>query len=635
MSRFVLIAPLGVSSPPLTYEVQTPCERGALLEIPLKSKQVLGVVLGEQTQTINFACKLARESAYAFLPTQKLLAEFIAQYYCCSFSQSYGLFTPKIVSQSCESLTQEPHTTDSQAIANIPTLSQAQSEALEFINTTQNPLLFGDTGSGKTEIYIHLIAQYLQNGQKALFLMPEISLTPQIEQRLKKVFGDKVGIWHSKITAKKKQEILTNLQNGTIQIIAGARSALFLPLENLGLIIIDEEHDDAYKSQSTPRYNARDLALYLGKHTAIKVLLGSATPSLNSYANAHKEHRIYRLKGQYFDTQKSYIFDDTPLYAPSLLDSVCQAYESRKQTIVFLPTRAHFKTLFCQECGYKVQCVFCSVSMSVHLDKNAMVCHYCGYTQAIPKLCPHCQSPNLQSQRIGTQEFAKEMQEHFPTMRIGIFDRDHITTHNKLQQTLKKFNDHKLDILVGTQMLSKGHDYHNVALCVVVGIDYVLNSVDYRANERAMSLLTQIAGRSGRKESGVVYIQTLHKEFFTPFMQDYEKFLEYELTHRPRFYPPFVRLANLGFTHKHQNQAFAQMQEVLGILEKFLEAHNPKKPFEIVGAKVCDIERLYGKYRCNILLRSHSAHALVQAIMYAKECVKFVFEVDIDPLSTI
>lgn len=634
MSRFVLVAPLGVISPPLTYEVYFPCERGMLLEIPLKNKQILGVVLGEQTDSVTFVCKPAQKSVYEFLPTQRLLAEFIAQYYCCNFSQSYGLFTPVAKSSESSPCESNPHIPPHPT----PTLSQIQSEALEFINATQNPLLFGDTGSGKTEIYIHLIAQYLQNNQQALFLMPEISLTPQIEQRLKKVFGEQVGIWHSKITAKKKQEILTKLQDGTIRIIAGARSALFLPLEHLGLIIIDEEHDDAYKSQSSPRYNARDLALYLGKHTPIKVLLGSATPSLNTYANARKEHRIYRLKGRYFQTQKSYVFDDAPLYAPALLDLIRQAYESHKQIIVFLPTRAHFKTLFCQECGSKVQCVFCSVSMSLHLDKNAMICHYCGYTQAIPKLCPACQSPNLHSQRIGTQEFAKEIHEHFPAMRIEIFDRDHITTHNKLQKTLKSFNDHKLDMLVGTQMLSKGHDYHNVALCVVVGIDYVLHSIDYRANERAMSLLTQIAGRSGRKESGAVYVQTLHRDFFAPFMQDYEVFLEYEITHRPRFYPPFVRLANLSFTHKHQAKACAQMQEVLRILENLLSTQardKDNKPFEIVGAKASDIERLYGKYRYNILLRSHSAHALVQAIVYARECVKFAFEIDIDPLSTI
>lgn len=633
MHRFVLVAPLGVSSPPLTYEVQTPCERGTLLEIPLRNKQILGVVLEPQTHAIDFVCKLAHKSAYEFLPTQQFLAEFIARYYCCSFSQSYGLFTPKYTQE-----TQDSHTTHDIPTPTL-TLSQSQSQALAFINATQNPLLFGDTGSGKTEIYIHLIAQYLQNGQKALFLMPEISLTPQIEQRLKQVFGHKVGIWHSKITAKKKQEILTNLQNGTIHIIAGARSALFLPIENLGLIIIDEEHDDAYKSQSSPRYNARDLALYLGKHTSIKVLLGSATPSLASYANAHKEHRIYRLKGRYFNTQKSYIFDDIPLYAPSLLDLVGQTYQAHKQTIVFLPTRAHFKTLFCQECGYRIQCVFCSVNMSLHLDKNAMMCHYCGYTQPIPKHCPQCQNTHLHSERIGTQEFAKEIGEHFPTMRIGIFDRDHITTHNKLQKTLANFNEHKLDMLVGTQMLSKGHDYHNVALCVVIGIDYMLNAIDYRANERAMSLLTQIAGRSGRKESGVVYIQTLHKDFFAPFMQDYEVFLEYELTHRPRFYPPFVRLANLSFAHKDQDKASAQMQEVLEILEGLMSAQknalDTHTPFEIVGAKACDIERLYGKYRYNILLRSRSAHALVRAIMYAKVRVKFAFEIDIDPLSTI
>ena len=632
---FALVAPLGLNSPLLTYKISQVCKPYDIVEIDLKQKRLIGVVVklvGEVDSELQKKCKLAEKSEQNFLPFQKLLAEFIASYYCASFSQTFALFIPQKSAQISQGAQIPQKSAQIQPFA-LPTLSPKQQEALNHALDSQNMLLFGDTGSGKTEIYMHLIAHTLLLGKNALFLMPEIALTPQIEQRLKKVFGSLVGIWHSKITHAKKRSFLDSLNNGEIRVIAGARSALFLPLQNLGQIIVDEEHDDAYKSQSTPRYNARDLALYIGKKTDIKVTLGSATPALSTYTNALKNNTLFRLKGTHFGASKSLLFSPESPLCESMIARIAEVCESQKQVIVFLPTRAHFKSLFCQDCGYKMQCKFCSVNMSVHLEKNALVCHYCGFSQAIPKLCPQCESQNLQSQRIGTQKFAKELESALPHIRIGIFDRDHITTHSKLNATLKNFNDKKIDVLVGTQMLSKGHDYHNVALCVVVGIDYVLNAIDYRANERAMSLLIQIAGRTGRKESGAVLVQSINGEFFECFGLDYELFLQNELQNRVKIYPPFMRLANLSFTHAKESYAQSQMECVLSLLQNVKKTKNLE--FEIVGAKPSEIKLLKGKYRYNILLRAYSSLALRSAIMYARKNVDFSFEIDIDPLSVL
>ncbi|MGX3045087.1 replication restart helicase PriA [Helicobacter sp. T3_23-1056] len=502
---------------------------------------------------------------------------------------------------------------------NLNPLSDAQKSALDFVSDKPISLLFGDTGSGKSEIYFHLIASMLNQGKTALFLMPEISLTPQIESRLKSAFGDLVGIWHSKVSQKSKKEILAKLESSELKIIAGARSALFLPLQNLGLIIIDEEHDDAYKSFKNPRYNARDCAMYLAKKCGIQVVLGSATPSLSSYYLAKKGGYLYRLKGVFFENAtKQYIFENAPTSLTSnLLAHIKSTIKSKKQAIIFVPTRANFKALLCQECGYGFACPFCSVNMSLHIKKNCLVCHYCGYAQIIPKSCPQCQSPNLTTKRVGTQQIADELQnafveskkdgEIFNNIKIGIFDKDHITTSGKLNKTLKEFKNGEINILVGTQMLSKGHDYHNVELAVVLGIDYVLNGGDFRSFERGVALLHQIAGRAGRKSSGKVFIQSLQTQWIKGFLGDYEEFLAWEEKRRSKNYPPFRKLVMIHCANKRQEKAKEQMHEILQILKM-------QKKIHIIGYGSNAIERIAGKWRFHILLNGEKISDILDAL---------------------
>ena len=507
-----------------------------------------------------------------------------------------------------------------------PTLSSKQQSALNFILSHDKTLLFGDTGSGKTEIYINAICATIAQGKNTLFLMPEIALTPQMERRLKGVFGDLVCIWHSKVSKAKKERILANLHS--IKIIAGARSALFLPLENLGLIIIDEEHDEAYKSSNNPRYNSRDLAIFLAQKQGIRLILGSATPSLNSYYNFAKENRIFRLKGGYFEGKKNIIFDNDLDNVPqSLLDKIATTLKNHKQIIVFVPMRGNFKVLQCESCGSGVKCKHCSINMSLHSKKNALICHYCGYAEPFfygKTKCKFCASTAFKALKIGTQEVYKNLSAHFEGAKIAIFDRDEVKSDLQLRGILSDFNDGKIDILIGTQMISKGHDYHNVELVAILGIDSLLNSSDFRAYERAVGLLFQIAGRCGRKNDGEVFINTQNSAFFMRFLNDYEDFLRFELENRANLYPPFMRLALICAQNKNEGKA----KEILQNAKKIVES--TRRNIEIVGLNKAPIERIGGLWRYFMLIRAKSAKELLTALLPIKDMGLII---DIDPQS--
>ncbi|HIP02155.1 MAG TPA: primosomal protein N', partial [Campylobacterales bacterium] len=329
------------------------------------------------------------------------IIKFISQYYSCSLGDATKLFIPF----------KEQTPTGTQEIETEIELSTEQQKAYDFVLTHKTSLLFGDTGSGKTEIYMKFFEKMINEGKSSIFLMPEISLTPQMQKRLKNHFGDLVEIWHSKVSKKKKEKILEGIRSGDVKIIAGARSSLFLPLENIGLIVVDEEHDDSYKASNRPRYHARDTAIYMGQVLGAKVLLGSATPSLTSY---HKFPH-FRLLGTFFEGSKKMNFiPESAEIAPIVYEEVEKVLAQNSQAIIFLPTRANYKYLACFKCGKYVECPFCSVGMSIHLERNALRCHYCNYLERIPKVCPTCCSESLKSNRIGTAQVTHELTEMFP-----------------------------------------------------------------------------------------------------------------------------------------------------------------------------------------------------------------------------
>ena len=504
-----------------------------------------------------------------------------------------------------------------------PKLSEKQQEALDFINKRKISLIFGDTGSGKSEIYIAKIREILNAGSQALFLMPEISLTPQMQKRLESFFGEAVAVWHSKITPKKKEQILKDIKSGKVRLVAGARSALFLPLEKLKLIIIDEEHDDSYKNTgSKPHYNARDLALFLTSKFDLQVVLGSATPSLTSFY----KQEYFRLKGTYFDSQKNYIFDESETGISEILkDEISKTLTNKKQAVICLPTRANFKYLVCKNCGETLKCPFCSIGMSYYKKQNVLKCQYCEHKMAVPKTCYKCGSEMIEAKKIGTSELLERLQAEFANARIAKFDRDEITTQNKLVKALKEFNDGKIDILLGTQMLSKGHDYHNVELAVIMGFDELLNFPDYKARERTLALAMQVAGRAGRNGVGRVIIQSKQREFFESYISDYDAFFKYEIDYRKELYPPFTRLLRIIISHKDEHIVKNTMNEFVQRIEPLRSDE-----LEIIGYGKCQIEYLGSKFRYEILLRSNSHIPLLKA---ASLCKSELSDIDIDPVN--
>lgn len=603
-----------INSPlePFTYEFFKSLEIGRKVKIKVKNRDIFGVVISTcqkpdfKTNEILELC----DSSYS--QKQLQLALFISSYYFCSIGEALGLMLPYINKEDADSFIDE-------SINKKIALSSKQQAALEFLKKHKVSLLFGDTGSGKTEIYMRYFQEMIDSDKRCIFLMPEISLTPQMDKRLKVHFGNSIVMWHSKLTPLQKKKALQAIYSGEAKIIAGPRSALFLPIEDLGLIVVDEEHDDSYKSSSRPRYNARDMAIYMGKLHGVNVVLGSATPSLGSYVKFPN----FRLRGGFFNSKKEFIYERAAeSLSPLVIDSLQKSLDKKEQAILFLPTRANFKYLICQDCGHTHKCVFCSVGMSVHQKTRSLRCHYCNFAQSIPSICSECKGSNLTSSRLGTAEATSELQEKFNDYKIEQFDRDVITTSKKLSNVLKSFNDKEIDILVGTQMISKGHDYHGVTLAVVLGLDNLLNQSDYRAREKALSTLIQVAGRSGRKESAKVLVQSFNEDFFRAYTDNYEGFLEDEKGFRAELYPPYKKLCRILFSHKNGIKA----QDAMNEMQERLRSH---KNIEIVGYGKCAIERVADKYRFEILLRSDKSTNLIKAVLI---CRNSLAEIDMDPI---
>ena len=615
---FYHIALLGTPLESLTYHDDVPLQIGVQVTVTLGKRGMNGVVI-EKSELPAFKTQPVMESLpFSFSSDQIKIAQFMAEYYGCSLGETLNLFVPYSVHLEpvVGFMVRQAH--HERMPINV-TLSPAQTEALDFIRSHPFSLLFGDTGAGKSEIYMKRMDEILNEGKRALLLLPEISLTPQMEERFKRHFGDVFVLWHSKMTPKQKKVTLEKIYDGSARIVAGPRSALFLPIHDLGIIVVDEEHDESYKSSSRPRYNARDMAIYTGKLLNISVLLGSATPSLSSYV----KYPYFRLRGGYYTSKRMFVFESSiEALTPFIDEAIVSNHQQGHQGIVFIPTRANFKYMMCEGCGYTIECPFCSVGMSLHRNAKALKCHYCNYTEVLPRVCPKCQSSKLNYARLGTAEAVEHMQTLSDGIKVAQFDRDVITTQNKLIKVLKAFNNREIDLLVGTQMLSKGHDYHDITLAVVMGIDNLLAQSDYRAREKALSLLVQIAGRSGRKEDSTVIVQSFNESFFREYLEDYELFLKNEIRIREGKYPPQKKLARLLYSHANGLKAKEMMEEASQRLSTI-------DTIEVVGFGVSPIERIGGKYRFQILLRSDKSTQLIRAIKSLKSPMT---EIDMDPI---
>lgn len=507
------------------------------------------------------------------------------------------------------------------SVEEIDDLSISQNTALEkikdYFQEKSTVLLHGVTGSGKTEVYIQLIQKQLDKGKQVLYLLPEIALTTQIISRLRKKFGDKVGVYHSKYNSNERVEVWNEMLKGKesrFQIIIGARSSIFLPFTNLGLVIVDEEHDSSYKQQDpAPRYQGRDSAIYLaGLHQA-KVLLGSATPSIETYWNAKEgKFGLVSLTERYGDAQLPVIVISDlkeatkrkkikSHFSQFLLDSIQSYLDNKEQIILFQNRRGYNPSWLCESCGWVPQCKNCDISLTYHKYSHLQKCHYCGYTEKPISRCKACGSNSLIMQGFGTEKIEEDLSLFFPKNSVKRMDYDTTRNKNGYQNIIDDFEQGVIDILVGTQMVTKGLDFDNVGIVGVLNADSLLHYPDFRSFERSFQLLTQVAGRAGRKEKqGKVIIQTYSPEH--PVIQkvienDYLGMYEQEIEEREKYgYPPFYRLIKLSIRHKEREKSAEGADELAGLLKKKLGAR-------VLGPETPAISRVKNMYINQILIK--------------------------------
>jgi primosomal protein N' (replication factor Y) (superfamily II helicase) len=526
----------------------------------------------------------------------------------------------------------------------IKELSEDQEIAFNQIKeafTKKDVTLFhGITSSGKTEVYIKLINEHLLQGKQILFLVPEIALTSQLIKRLQNIFGDKAGFYHSKYNLNERVEVWNNVKNnlGTHQIVIGPRSALFLPFENLGLVIVDEEHEATFKqNETTPRYHARDAAIVLAKLHNAKVLLGSATPSLESYYNYKQgKYALVELNKRYGgllppEIQIADISKDhrkkmmKKHFGELLYTGIEETLEEKKQIILFQNRRGYAPVVECQTCGSTVECPNCDVTLTYHSKIDQLRCHYCSYTIPMIKNCKNCGSPQLDTKGLGTQQIEIEVNELFDKASTSRLDHDAAKKKNAYQEIIEEFENGDIDILIGTQMISKGLDFDDVSLVGVLNADSILKYPDFRAEERAYQLLSQVSGRSGRKgKRGKVIIQSFdpfHKILQQVSTSSYIEMAEEQLYERRNFYyPPYYRLIEITLQHRDRlkiDNAASNLAESLKVIPNTI----------VLGPEYPPIARINNKYNKKILLKLNNDNSLVENKKKLKQIINAFSEV--------
>lgn len=537
-------------------------------------------------------------------------------------------------------------------------LTDEQKSALEKINNAQNNaesttfLLHGITGSGKTEIYLNAIENAILKGKQAIMLVPEISLTPQMTRRFKLRFGDQVAVMHSGLSTGEKYDEWRKIWRGEVKVVVGARSAIFAPFKDLGIIILDEEHESTYKQEDNPRYHARDVAIWRSEFHQCPVILGSATPSLESYARASKG--VYslltlkmRAKEQALpavhavDMRAELKNGNRSMFSVELADAVKEKLEKKEQVVLFLNKRGFSSFVLCRDCGTVVECKQCDISLTYHRAGERLKCHYCGHEEPVPTKCPECASEHIRFFGTGTQKVEEEIAKLFPAARVIRMDVDTTRTKGSHERILKQFGDGEADILLGTQMIAKGLDFPNITLVGVLNADTTLHLADFRAAEKTFQLMTQVSGRAGRHDKeGKVYIQTYTPEHYAIEMskaQLYEPFYQKEMIVRKQYeYPPFYYLTLVQITHENVLLA----SEYAKLATDWLSA-NLSDQTMVVGPTASAISKIQNRYRYQCLIKYKKEPLLIEKLqqlikIYRTEWMKkgIILSIDLDP-STI
>ncbi len=521
-------------------------------------------------------------------------------------------------------------------------------------NRYEEFLLFGITGSGKTEIYLQLIGDVLKQDKTAIVLVPEISLTPQMTDRFIARFGkETIAILHSKLSIGERYDEWNKIKEKKAKIIIGARSAIFAPTEDIGIIIIDEEHDSSYKSEAVPKYDAKEIARKIAQENKCPLLLGSATPDICTYYKAITNQTTLLKLTQRANNSKLPNVDivdlkmelangNRSMISTELYGEIEENLKNKRQTILFLNRRGFSTFIMCRECGYTVKCKNCNISMTYHKTENKLKCHYCGYEENVVTICPQCHSNKIRYFGTGTQRLEQEINKLFPNATTIRMDIDTVTKKNSHEELLNKFRDENIDILIGTQMVVKGHHFPKVTLVGVIAADSSLNIDDYRANERTFQILTQVAGRAGREKlDGKVIVQTYNPDNFSIICaqkQDYEMFYDTEIALRKQLnYPPFYDIILIGFNSLSENE----IKKVADESYTYLKENLPQDEFNVLRPMPSPIDKIQNRFRWRIIIKGNADNKANKILndylknIYDKNYKNTKISIDINPNNMI
>lgn len=652
--------------PPEDGEILT---RGESVTVPLGSRKTHGVVirsLKESTAHFKLKAIQARDRERPPIPPSYMdWLEWLSQYYVHPLGQILESVFPPLAKSSPRAGRKSPVVKDNVELSIPPILTEEQTRALTDIQANANfqvHLLHGVTGSGKTEVYLQLLKKVVESGGQGLVLVPEISLTPQLIDRFSKRFPGQIAVLHSHLTPREKTNQWWSVVSGERKILIGARSALFCPMPHLRLIILDEEHEPSYKQDEKLKYHARDAAIVLAKNLGIPIVLGSATPSLESWNNVltgrfQLHQMVQRVNAR--PLPETVVVDlreehrkrkETPSSLPFWLSEVLyeelvHVFQKKEQAALFLNRRGVAQTAQCHECGYVAECPNCSVSLTVHAHSH-LVCHYCDYTERLTEICPDCKQAPLEALGLGTERLETDMAKLFPEIRIARADRDEVQSRDQLEKLVDDVENFRVDLLIGTQMIAKGLDFPKLNLVGLVLADIGFHWPDFRASERSYQLLTQVSGRSGRQSPGRVVIQTYNPEH--PSIQhtlrgNFAEFAQYELNERSQIhYPPFWRMAlfRIQARDEHEGQKTAQhlVHRAESLQRQFDSAYG--KNIEILGPAPAPLFKLRNKFRYQVIIKCDAApklNAFCRQILGDEKWVEKAtkVQVDIDPFQML
>jgi primosomal protein N' (replication factor Y) len=647
-----------------TYEIpkalRKKAEIGKRVFVPFRNKDIVGYIVNFKDKADTKGIKEIKSIIDEEPIISKHLLEltkWISETYLCSWGQALAATVPGVLKKgkvSVKSRAKKAEEYEKPERSTPLSLTGEQREVLKSVlhkiekEDYKTFLLHGITSSGKTEVYLQAIERVLNKGKTSIVLVPEIALTPQTVERFISRFGDKVAVMHSALAGSMRYREWKRIKEGLAKIVVGARSAIFSPVKNLGLIIVDEEHETSYKQEDVPRYHARDVALMRAKLSNSPVILGSATPSLESFYLAGKkklelvrltrridERALPRVKivdmRMELATRKKIV-----MFSKILIDSIQRALDKGEQAMIFLNRRGFSTYINCKKCGLVLKCKRCDSVLVYHYETRSLVCHYCNFRIPPPDICPKCRSSYIKYFGIGTEKVESEIARMFPAARIARMDRDATSKRGSHERILGEFKKHNIDILVGTQMIAKGLDFPRVTLVGVVNSDVTLNLPDFRASERTFNLLTQVAGRAGRGEAGgEVIVQTYapgHYAILSASKHDYGKFYAEEIkTRKGLSFPPFTHIIRLTVRSRNEKRAIDASRNLADVLKEKL------KNIEIIGPAPSPISRVRGFFRWNILLKAKNRSIMCRDVRAAltryRPPAGVLLALDVDPIS--